>query len=70
MIYKLLRSSTHFSLVVALGISVGVYAQSNTHYGSQTVIANIANNGLNAPQGIAVDSSGNLYIRIPEMAAF
>ena len=62
MIYKLLRSSALFAMVVALGMSVGAYAQSNTHYGSQTVIANIANNGLNAPQGIAVDSSGNLYI--------
>ena len=62
MIYKLLRSSALFAMIVELSISVGAYAQSNTHYGSQTVIANIANNGLNEPQGVAVDGSGNVYI--------
>ena len=40
----------------------GVGPQANFLPGTQSVIADSANNGLSAPSGVAVDSSGNVYI--------
>jgi sugar lactone lactonase YvrE len=44
------------------GAWVGVHAQTAHFFEAQSVIANAANNGLNDPEGVAVDGSGNLYI--------
>jgi sugar lactone lactonase YvrE len=58
--------------VIATGYvqGAGVGPQVNFPLGIQSVIANAANNGLNAPLLVAVDGSGNVYVSDSDVGVF